>query len=146
MGGMIAQEMAIHYPRRVRTLTAIMSSTGERGLPWPKLKAMAVLMMPVPTQKAAYVRYYQRLWRVLRGRGFPADEARDRERAEATFARGLNPAGGIRQLAAMIASGGRGDALQRVTVPTLVIHGDADPLMPVQGGIDIARKIPAPSA
>jgi pimeloyl-ACP methyl ester carboxylesterase len=142
MGGAIAQEMAIHYPHRLRTLTTIMSTSGEPGLPSPKPEALAILTAPAPPDKAAYVENYQRTWRVLRGPGFPLDEARDRERAEATYARGLNPAGLARQLAAIIASGSRGKALMSVTVPTLVIHGDADPLVPVTCGIDVADKIP----
>jgi pimeloyl-ACP methyl ester carboxylesterase len=142
MGGAIAQEMAIHYPQRLRTLTLIMSSSGAPGLPRPKLKAMAVLMAPAPNDKTTYLKQYRRTWRVLRGRGFPLDEARDRERAEATYARGLNPAGAARQLVAIIASGSRADALRHVAVPTLVIHGAADPLLPVACGIDLAERIP----
>ena len=142
MGGAIAQEIAIHYPQRVRTLTTIMSSSGERGLPPPTPAALAVLAAPAPANKQEYLDNYQRTWRVLRGPGFPEDEAHDLERAEANYVRGLNPTAVGRQLAAIIASGSRGDALKRVNVPTLVIHGTTDPLVPVQCGIDIAEKVP----
>jgi pimeloyl-ACP methyl ester carboxylesterase len=142
MGGGIAQELAIRHPSRLETLTSIMSSTGEPGLPPPKPEAMAVLMTPAPADKAGYVASYQRNWRVLRAGSFPLDEARDPANAERNFARGLNPPGVARQLAAIIASGSRKQALASVRIPTLVIHGDADPLVPIEGGKATAAAIP----
>jgi pimeloyl-ACP methyl ester carboxylesterase len=141
MGGAIAQEMAIHYPSRVRTLTSIMSSTGEPGLPPPTAEAMAILLAPMPTDRESYLVRYAQTWRVLRGLGFLLDEARDAERAGEIFERGLNPPGVARQLAAIVASGSRKDALRAVHVPALVIHGDVDPLVPVAGGIATANAI-----
>jgi pimeloyl-ACP methyl ester carboxylesterase len=142
MGGAIAQEMAIHYPNRVRTLTSIMSSTGEPGLPPPTAEAMAILLAPMPTDWESYLVRYAQTWQVLRGPGFPLDEARDAERAAESFERGLNPPGVARQLAAIVASGSRKDALRAVRVPALVIHGDVDPLVPLGGGIATANAIP----
>jgi pimeloyl-ACP methyl ester carboxylesterase len=142
MGGAIAQEMAIHYPRRVRTLTSIMSSTGEPGLPPPTAEAMEILLAPRPTDRDAYFARYAQTWRVLRGPGFPLDEARDADHAAESFARGLNPPGVARQLAAIVASGSRKDALRAVHVPALVIHGDLDPLVPLACGIATANAIP----
>jgi pimeloyl-ACP methyl ester carboxylesterase len=142
MGGIVAQEIAIHYPRRVRTLTTIMSTSGEPRLPRPTPAAMAVLRAPVPLTKADYIENYKRTWRVLRGSGFAEDEAHDVERAEANYVRGLNPTAVGRQMAAILTADRRGAALKRLTVPTLVIHGSADPLLPVQCGIDIADKVP----
>ena len=142
MGGAIAQEMAIRHSDRVLTLTSIMSSTGEPGLPPPKPEALQVLLTPAPTDRGAYLDSYAQTYKVLRGPGFPADEARDRERAERVFARGLNPAGAARQLAAVFASGSRKAALATLSVPTLVIHGDADPLVPVECGMATANAIP----
>jgi pimeloyl-ACP methyl ester carboxylesterase len=142
MGGAIAQEMAIHYPSRVRTLTSIMSSTGEPGLPPPTAEAIGILVAPTPTDRDAYLARYAQIWRVLRGPGFPLDEVRDAERAAESFDRGLNPPGVARQLAAIVASGSRRDALGAIRVPTLVIHGDVDPLVPVAGGIATANAIP----
>ncbi len=85
-------------------------------------------------------------WKVLRAGSFPLDEARDLDRAGQNFARGLNPAGVARQLAAILASGSRRAALAAVTVPTLVIHGDADPLVPPACGVDTADAIPGRAA
>src|SRR5262249_17790914 len=98
---------------------------------------------PTPTDREAYVARYAQTWRVLRGPGFPLDEARDAERAAESFDRGLNPPGVARQLAAIVASGSRKDALATIRVPTLVIHGDLDPLVPLAGGIATANAIPA---
>jgi pimeloyl-ACP methyl ester carboxylesterase len=142
MGGMIAQEMAIHHPKRVRTLTSIMSSTGNPALPPPKPEALPILVTPFPTDREGYLEHSIKTWRVLSGPGFPAAEDRIKERAGRFFDRGLSPTGTARQLAAILASGSRQEALQGVTVPTLVIHGDADPLVPVECGMDTANSIP----
>ena len=142
MGGAIAQEIAIRHPARLRTLTSIMSSTGEPGLSQPTPEAMQILMAPTPTDRDAYFERYRQTWRVLRGPGFPLDEARDAERGARIFERGLNPPGAARQLAAIMASGSRKDALAAVKAPTLVIHGDADPLVRLDGGEATARAIP----
>lgn len=142
MGGGIAQEMTIHHPDRLRTLTSIMSSTGDPQLPPPKPEAAAILVTPAPTDRAGYIESSVKTWRVLNGPAFPLDEDLARERAGRSFDRGLSPDGTARQLAAIMASGSRKEALKSVQVPTLVIHGDADPLVPVEGGIDTANAIP----
>jgi pimeloyl-ACP methyl ester carboxylesterase len=142
MGGMIAQTMAIHYPDRVRTLTSIMSSTGDVSLPQPGPQALSLLTEPAPREREAYLDYSVRTWRILGSPGFRFDEDRVRRRAGLSFDRGLNPPGFARQLAAILASGSRREALRDVKIPTLVIHGTADPLVPVAGGIDTAESIP----
>jgi pimeloyl-ACP methyl ester carboxylesterase len=142
MGGMIAQTVAIHYPERVSTLTSIMSTTGDPKLPPPKQEAMAVLVVPTPTDRESCIERSIQDQRVLSGPGYQFDEARARRHAERAFDRGVNPAGVARQLAAILASGSRKEALRSVSVPTLVIHGDADPLIPVEGGIDTANSVP----
>ena len=142
MGGMIAQRMVIHHADRVRTLTSIMSSTGEPGLPPPTPEAMDILANRPPTDREGYIEDYIGRWRVLNGRKLPYDEGAFRELAGRIFDRGLNPPGFARQLTAVIADGSRKPALESVTVPTLVIHGDADPLVPVECGIDTADSVP----
>ena len=112
MGGMIVQEMAIHHADRVRTMTSIMSSTGDPELPLPKPEAAAILVTPVPTDRTGYIENSVQTWQVLGGPGFPFDEERIRERAELFFDRGLSPAGTVRQLAAILASGSRKEAAQ----------------------------------
>jgi pimeloyl-ACP methyl ester carboxylesterase len=142
MGGMIAQEIAISYPQRVRSLTSIMSTTGNPKLPGPTREAAAMLMAPPPATRDDYIARFAQNWRVLRAGRFPKDEARDRSRAELTYSRGLNPAGIGRQLRAVLASGSRKQRLGTVSAPTLVIHGTVDPLIPPMGGMDTAASIP----
>lgn len=142
MGGMIAQEIAMQHPDRVSSLTSIMSSTGNPKLPQATREASAILLAPPPTTKEEYLERFGKTWKVLRGGSFPLDEAKDRERAEATYARGLNPAGVGRQLRAILASGNRKDRLRSVKAPTLVIHGTIDPLVKMEAGKDTAASIP----
>jgi pimeloyl-ACP methyl ester carboxylesterase len=142
MGGMIAQEVAISFPQRVRSLTSIMSTTGNPKLPPPTREAAAVLMAPPPKTREEYLERFAQTWKILRAGSFPQDEALDRSRAERTFERGLNPAGVARQLRAILASGSRKERLASVKTPTLVIHGTVDPLVPPEGGKDTAASIP----
>jgi pimeloyl-ACP methyl ester carboxylesterase len=142
MGGMIAQEIAISFPQRVRSLTSIMSTTGNPKDPPPTREAAAVLMAPPPATKEEYFERYAQTWKILRAGSFPQDEALDRARAERTFERGLNPAGVGRQLRAILASGSRKKRLALVKTPTLVIHGTVDPLVRPESGKDTAASIP----
>jgi pimeloyl-ACP methyl ester carboxylesterase len=142
MGGMIAQEVAICFPERLRSLTSIMSTTGNPRLPPPSREMAAMLMAPPPRTKDEYVDRFQRTWKLLRVGSFPDDEAMDRTRAETCFARGLNAAGVGRQLRAILASGSRKERLRAVTAPTLVIHGSVDPLVRPEAGRDTAASIP----
>ncbi len=142
MGGMIAQEIAISFPQRVRSLTSIMSTTGNPKVPPATREAMAILMAPPPTTRDEFLARFAKTWKVLRVGSFPEDEALDRARAERTFERGLNPAGAGRQLRAVLASGSRKERLHAVKAPTLVIHGTVDPLVRPEGGKDTATSIP----
>lgn len=134
MGGMIAQQMAIDAPHRVRTLTSIMSHTGEPDLPHPHWRASAALMAPAPRDREQAMRRAVDAWRVMNGPACAVDLARTRRMAELAYDRGRNPPGVVRQLAGIIASPSRAEGLRRLRVPTLVIHGDRDPLVPPEGG------------
>jgi pimeloyl-ACP methyl ester carboxylesterase len=142
MGGMIAQTLAIRHPHRLLSLTSIMSTTGNPEVPPATPEAMRVLLTPVPSEREAYLERSLRTWRVIGSPGFPFDEDRVRARSARSFDRALHPAGVARQLVAIIASGNRKEALRDVDVPTLVIHGDADPLARIEGGRDTADAIP----
>jgi pimeloyl-ACP methyl ester carboxylesterase len=142
MGGMIAQEIAISFPQRVRSLTSIMSTTGNPRLPQPTREAAAMLMAPPPASREEFLDRFVKTWKVLRVGSFPQDEALDRARGERIFERGLNPAGVGRQLRAVLASGSRKERLRAVKAPTLVIHGTVDPLVRPEGGKDTAASIP----
>lgn len=142
MGGMIAQTLAIEHPARVRTLTSIMSTTGHPGLPPARPEAMALLMTPMPAERAAQIERSVEASRVIGSPAYPSDPAELRALAERAYDRGVNPPGFARQLVAILASGSRRAALAGVRVPTLVIHGDADPLVPVEAGRDTAAAVP----
>jgi pimeloyl-ACP methyl ester carboxylesterase len=142
MGGMIAQTVAIRHGGRLRSLVSIMSSTGNPSLPPAKPEAMAVLTTPPPTDRAGALDAAVRTWRTIGSPGFPFDEAKIRERAGRLYDRSFYPQGTARQLAAILAHGSRAPRLREVSAPTLVIHGAADPLVPLAGGQDTARSIP----
>jgi pimeloyl-ACP methyl ester carboxylesterase len=142
MGGMIGQTMAIERPERVLSLTSIMSTTGERRAGMPKLRVWSALMRRAPDRRDAFVEYFVRMFRMIGSPGLPQDEPRIRELASATFDRCHCPEGTARQLAAILASGDRTPALRRLRVPTTVIHGTDDPLVPFRGGVATARAIP----
>jgi pimeloyl-ACP methyl ester carboxylesterase len=142
MGAMIGQMLAIHYPDRVKTLTSIMSSTSDPKLPPPKPDVLSVLLEPEPSDKERYVDHCVRVMNTLNGPKYQIDERRVRKWAHDSYQRGLNPNGVARQFAAILATGSRKEALKTVTAPTLIIHGDNDPLVPVECGIDTANIIP----
>jgi pimeloyl-ACP methyl ester carboxylesterase len=143
MGGMIAQELAIGWSARVRSLTSIMSTTGDPNLPPPGAEAAQVFTAPPPTTPEEYVEANVRAWLIFRGPGYPDDEIRDRIRAVRAVARaGFDPKGGQRQFLAVMASGSRKPALAEIAAPTLVSHGADDPLVPLAAGEDTAASIP----
>jgi pimeloyl-ACP methyl ester carboxylesterase len=142
MGGMIAQTLAIRHGARLRSLTSIMSSTGDSSLPPAQPEAMAVLMTPPPTDRAGSLDAAVRTWRTIGSPGFPFDEGKIRERAGRLYDRAFYPEGTARQLAAIVAHGSRAERLRDVRAPTLVIHGADDPLVPLAGGQHTAQSIP----
>jgi len=142
MGGMIAQTMAIRRPERVLSLGSMLSTTGDRRVGTPKLRVWSVLMRRAPQRRDAYIDYFVAVFRMIGSRGYPVDEAQIREQAGATYDRGHHPAGTARQLAAILASGSRTRALRQLDVPTVVIHGRDDPLVPFRAGVATARAIP----
>jgi pimeloyl-ACP methyl ester carboxylesterase len=142
MGGMIAQTMAIRGPERLLSLASLMSTTGHRRMSRPRLRVWSVLLRRAPRGREAYAEYFVRLFRMIGSPEYPMDEQRVREVAAATWDRGVHPAGTGRQLAAIMASGDRTEMLRRLSVPTVVIHGTDDPLVPFRGGVATARASP----
>jgi pimeloyl-ACP methyl ester carboxylesterase len=142
MGGMIAQTIAIRHPFRVLSLISIYSTTGNRDLPPPRPEMMERLRAPAPPEREAYVEHMVGLFRAMAGRGFTFDEVWTRRIAARAYDRSFSPQGTIRQIAAVMAQTDRRKALAFVTVPTLVIHGTDDPVVPVEAGKDTAEAIP----
>ena len=143
MGGMIAQTVAIEYPRRVRSLVSMMSSTGNRWVGLPAWKAFGTLFARPGAGRDAAIEQTVRTFKTIGSPAYPMDEARFRELAAASYDRSHNRAGVARQLHAITSSGDRSRKLRRVTAPTVVIHGSDDPLIRPAGGKSVAKAIPS---
>jgi len=142
MGGMIAQTLAIGHPARVRSLCSIMSTTGADDVGRPTAEAMAVVNQRPPADRAEYVSSELANSTVIGSRGALVDEEWRRRRFERFYDRGIDARGTARQMMAIVASGDRTAALAAVTAPTVVIHGDVDTLVPLDGGEATAKAIP----
>lgn len=142
MGGMIAQCMAIQSPTRILSLTSIMSTTGNPKLPKPKKSVVLKIMQPPPKEHDAYILYALKLWKLLHGSHFEFDHQRIKNLLNTAKSRSYSPAGVWRQTCAIIATQDRTAKLKQLSLPSLVIHGDADPLVPVQCGIATSEAIP----
>jgi pimeloyl-ACP methyl ester carboxylesterase len=142
MGGMIAQQVAIDHPDRVLSLCSIMSTTGDRSVGQPTPEATAILLRPPAANREEAIAGSVASGRILGSIGFDASEEALRRRAERKVDRAYRPEGTRRQLNAIYASPDRTEALRHVTVPTVVIHGDRDPLIDISGGRATADAIP----
>jgi pimeloyl-ACP methyl ester carboxylesterase len=144
MGGMIAQTIAIEHPERVRSLTSIFSTTGEPevGVPHPEVLAGLMSIMTPAEDRATQVAQGIELARLI-GTKSTFDEDRVRARTEMFIDRAYDPAGTGRQMVAILASGSRAAELPGIGAPTVVIHGDADPLVDISGGRRTAELIPS---
>lgn len=141
MGGMIAQTMALNARVRVRSLTSIMSSTGDPSLPPAQPDAMAALMSPPGRNREEAIARAVEVGRVIGSPGFPQDAEVAAARAARDYDRSAYPDGVARQMAAVVASGNRRPRLEALSVPALVVHGEADPLVPVAAGIDTHQAL-----
>ncbi len=142
MGGMIAQTVAATRPRRVRSLTSIMSTTGSRRAGQPKPHVLPLLLKPAPADQAGYVEHMLAILTAIGATGDVLDTPEGRAYLAHTHERDPDVRGTGRQLAAILASGNRTRRLHAITAPTLVIHGDSDPLITPSGGRATAKAIP----
>jgi pimeloyl-ACP methyl ester carboxylesterase len=143
MGGMIAQQLAVRHPGRARSLTLMMTSSGARRLPGPTLKVRAAMLArPAdPKNVLSVIEHYVRLYRLIGSPGYPATDAYLHEHLGLSVRRAYRPQGTARQMVAIAADGDRSERLGRIAVPTQIIHGARDPLIPVAAGHDLAGKI-----
>jgi pimeloyl-ACP methyl ester carboxylesterase len=143
MGGMIAQLLAIHVPEVVASLTSIMSTTGRRGLPGARRDVgKHVFSRPQTNALADKVAFSVKTWELIASPAYPPQKDELREFVLRNYQRGITAGGVTRQIAAIIAASGREKQLRNINIPALVIHGDADPLVRPQCGVDTANSIP----
>ena len=144
MGGMIAQIIAAHHQDRTRTLTSIMSSSGDPKLPPATAEAMAALLAPRPgiEDRENAIQHGMKVYRAIGSPGFPTSDPELRAKVERSVDRSYYPSGVGRQFLAILACGSRVEMLTGIKVPTLVIHGADDPLVPVEAGGDTAKHVP----
>lgn len=143
MGGMIAQILAAKHPERVASLTLVMTTSGNPRLPGPSLRIkLRLVKRPPLLDRESLIQYSMETWRLIGSPAWPTDHATLRAKVERNYDRAHYPAGLARQTLAIIASGSRVPLLRRISAPTQVIHGDADPLVPVAAAHDLARHIP----
>lgn len=142
MGGMIAQTMALVAPKRVRSLTSIMSTTGKRSVGWQHPSLLPALLMSRGPGREEYIRTSSAFWRLIGSPSYPQDLERVQARAAETFDRGVSKSGIMRQMLAVLTQPNRGARLKGIRVPTLVVHGLADKMVHPSGGRATAAAIP----
>jgi pimeloyl-ACP methyl ester carboxylesterase len=142
MGGMIGQTLVLRSPAKVLSLVSIMSTTGDPAVGWQHPEALALLMAPAPSDRDAVIESAVKGAAVIGSTGYPRHDDTIRRLAAASYDRGFHPDGAARQLVAIASAPDRTEALRAVRCPTLVIHGEADPLIDCSGGRATAEAIP----
>jgi pimeloyl-ACP methyl ester carboxylesterase len=144
MGGMIAQQLAARHPQRVKSLTLVMTSSGSRRLPGPTLKVRSALISrpAEPNNQQSVIEHYVKLYRLIGSPGYPATDEYLHERMGLAVRRSHRPQGTARQMVAIAADGNRSKLLATFKLPTQIIHGQADPLVPVAAAHDLFAQIP----
>jgi len=142
MGGMIGQTLAIEHRARVRSLVSMHSTTGNRWVGTPTPRVFRQMLSPAPRDRDAFVARIRRTYELIGSPAYPTDEERLLRVAEASWERGHNPRGVLRQMHAITSSGDRTRALRKLQLPVTVIHGTRDTLVRPSGGRATASAIP----
>ncbi|WP_110182029.1 alpha/beta fold hydrolase [Nocardioides solisilvae] len=142
MGGMIAQTMAVAQPRRVLSLTSIMSTTGRRTVGWQNPKLLPALVAPRHPGREAYVQTSAALWKMIGSPDYPVEHEVLAERARVTYDRGFDARGVLRHMLAVLTQPDRTRRLRGLRIPTSVVHGTADRMVHVSGGRATAAAVP----
>jgi pimeloyl-ACP methyl ester carboxylesterase len=148
MGGMVAQQLALRHPKRVKSLTLMMTTSGSRRLPGPSLKVRSAMLSRPDDPKSfdSIVAHYVSIYKLIGSPGYPAGDEWLTGRLGMSVRRSYRPRGTARQLTAIVADGDRSRALPQIKVPTQILHGLQDPLVPVQAGRQLASLIPGAKA
>jgi pimeloyl-ACP methyl ester carboxylesterase len=141
MGGMISQLVAAYFPQRILSLTSLMSTSGEWGKGVASLKVSRQMLKPTSKDRTALDNGVD-TWRLIGSPGYPLTEGQIRAILSAEYKRSSNPAGYLRQIAAVRTAPGRGSLLRQLKMPVLVIHGREDLLVPVSGALDTVKYVP----
>jgi pimeloyl-ACP methyl ester carboxylesterase len=142
MGGMIAQTIAIEYPHRVRSLTSIMSTTGNPSVGQPDYSVLASLGAPPYDDRQGYIDWQIKSRKALGSPKYPLDEKATAQNAGLAWDRDHDPLAMMRQAVAVIKSGDRTEELGSIKIPSLVIHGENDKMIDISGGRATAAAIP----
>ena len=142
MGGMIAQLIAIHHPERVLSLTSIMSTVGGPAVVQAESDVLLALFTPPGPTREERIEHSLSLRRLINGRDLPFDEDEARRRATLAVDRSFHPEGALRQAIAIATAPDRAPGLRTLTIPSLVIHGENDPLIPPDNGRQTAAALP----
>ncbi len=143
MGGMIAQHLAARHPHRVKSLTLMMTTSGARRLPGPTARVRRALLSrpPAGASVQGIVAHAMDFYALIESPSYRSPAGWMAARYELSVRRSHRPQGSTRQLLAVVSDGDRSPLLGRIAAPTRIVHGSADPLVPVAGGHDLARKI-----
>ena len=142
MGGMIAQLMAIYHPEKIKSLTSIMSTSGNPKMPGPKWEVAKFILMGSRNKNInSTASFYHHLWKLIGSPKYPRSTQELDQFVKRITERGMSAAGSVRQILAILSSRNRCSDLKRINIPTLVIHGDQDKLVPVECGINTAECI-----
>lgn len=142
MGGMIAQTMAIMHPQRMLSLSSMESTSGAPGLPPAQPEVLEVMLQPAPADRKDFIAYMVKLHGLFAGRKETFDARLQAEISGQAYDRSFYPPGVARQYAAILTAVDRTEALSRVGIPALIVHGGADTLLPVAHGQSVADAIP----
>jgi hypothetical protein len=143
MGGMIAQRMAIHHPKRVHSLISVMSSSGAKDLPKPDPTLLHRLYTPLKGSQGfeSWVNKAMESLQLIASPAFQDELSEVKARVELALQRSYRPMGVLRQTAAVLADSDRADLLHLIKAPTMVVHGRLDPLVPIACGRDTHQRI-----
>jgi pimeloyl-ACP methyl ester carboxylesterase len=141
MGGMIAQRMAISAPARIKSLTSMLSSSGAGNLPSPSPQVQKTMRRRPPAERDELITHGTRLQLLISSPAYPADPARISQRLARAFDRSYRPQGFMRHVLAIASDVNRAELLAKITAPTLVLHGKADPMVPFPCAEDTHRRI-----